>query len=109
MHARWAGFAVGLWLILAPLVLGYGKAFPILHDVALGLLVCTASIASLERPAFRFVLALPAVWLLWAGRSAADPAASANEIASGALLLLLGAVSIAWRLARALRAGRARA
>jgi hypothetical protein len=109
VHARWAGFAVGLWLVLAPLVLGYGDAFPILHDVAVGLLVCTASIAALEWPAFRFALALPAAWLLWAGRDATDPAAAANEIASGAALVLLGAVPIAWRAARALRSGRARA
>jgi len=109
MHLRWAGFAVGLWLVLAPLVLGYGEAFPILHDVALGLLVCTASIAAVEWPAFRFALALPAAWLLWAGRGASDAAAAANEIASGAALILLGAVPLAWRTARALLAGRARA
>ncbi|HSN91276.1 MAG TPA: hypothetical protein VLS93_08605 [Anaeromyxobacteraceae bacterium] len=109
MRVPWAGFAVGLWLVFAPLLLGYGEAFPVLHDVALGLLVCTASLAGLERPPLRFALALPAAWLLWAGRNATDPAASANEIASGAALVLLGAVPIAWRAARALRPGRARA
>jgi len=55
------------------------------------------------------LLVLPAFWLLWAGRGSSDPAASANEIASGAALILLGAVPIAWRAARALRPGRARA
>jgi hypothetical protein len=100
---------VGLWLVFAPLVLGYGQAFPILHDVAIGLLVCLLCIAALGWPGLRCSLALPAAWLLWAGRSASDAAASANEVASGAALVLLGAVPLAWRVARAFRPGRARA
>src|SRR6266568_4831942 len=49
MGARWSTFAVGLALILAPLVLGYDALGPVLHEVALGLFVCVATLAALER------------------------------------------------------------
>ena len=99
MYARWASFAIGMWLLLAPLLLGYGEYGAILHDVALGLLVCIATLAALDWPPFRFALALPAAWLLYAGR-AADGAAAVTEVVCGAALLLLVAVPSA-RLHRA--------
>ncbi len=92
MYARWASFAVGLALMLAPLVLGYGSVAWILHDVAMGMLVCIATLAALEWPLARFVLAAPAAWLLLAGREAPDGAAAITELASGALLLVLAAI-----------------
>jgi hypothetical protein len=91
MYARWASFVVGLWLLLAPLVLGYETVAPILHDVALGTLVCVATLAALEWPLCRFVLAAPGVWLIWCGQSSAwsSGSAAAVELAAGAALLLL--------------------
>ncbi len=89
MYARWASFGLGMWLMLAPLLLGYGAVGPILHDVALGLLVCILTLAALEWPAARFVLAAPALWLVFASRSAGDDAAAAAELVTGALLAAL--------------------
>lgn len=89
MYARWASFAVGLWLMLAPLVLGYGSVGPILHDVAMGLLVCIATLAALEWPRARFALAGPALWLVVSSRGATDGAAAAAELSAGGLLVLL--------------------
>ncbi|WP_242341546.1 MULTISPECIES: hypothetical protein, partial [unclassified Anaeromyxobacter] len=92
MYARWASFAVGLALMLAPLVLGYGAVGPILHDVAMGLLVCIATVAALEWPRARFALGVPALWLVYAARGGSDRAASAAELSAAALLLLLALV-----------------
>ena len=93
MRARWASFGVGLWLVLAPLVLGYGSVGAVLHDVTLGLFVCVGALASLEWPGVRCALAAPAAWLV-AARSAVgfEPAASASEFACGAALLVLALV-----------------
>lgn len=92
MPARWGSFAIGLGLMLAPLVLGYGSAAAILHDVAAGLLVCVATVAALEWPRLRFATAAPAVWLLAAGRGATDPSARIAELTAGSLLLALALV-----------------
>ncbi len=94
MRARWATFAVGLWLILAPLVLGYARVTAVLHEVALGLLVCVGALAAIERPAFRFAAVLPALWLLVAGNAVGwgSRVVSGNQLASGALVLALALV-----------------
>jgi hypothetical protein len=92
MVARWSSFGVGLGLMLAPLALGYGSVGPILHDVAMGMLVCVATLAALEWPRARFALAAPALWLLVAGRAAPERQAATAELLAGALLLLLSAV-----------------
>lgn len=101
MPARWGSFGVGLALVLAPLVLGYRAAGEILHDVAMGLLVCVGTLAALEWPRARFAMALPALWLLQAGRRSADARAAAAEIGAGALLLALALVPSARRVPRA--------
>ena len=94
MRARWASFAIGLWLLLAPLLLGYPTAVAVLHDIAIGLLVCVGTLAAMEWPAARFGLVLPAGWLIaapdaigWGSRQVA-----ANELACGVLVLALAAV-----------------
>lgn len=94
MRARWASFGVGVWLIFAPLVLGYPTALAVLHEVALGLLVCVATLAALEWPAARIALAAAAGWLLLAS-DAIDWGSSlvaANELASGIAVLALALV-----------------
>lgn len=89
MRARWCSFGIGLGLVFAPLVLGYGSAGAILHDVAVGLLVCVAALAALEWPRVRFVTAAPAVWLLAGAHGADDGAAALAEGAAGLLLAAL--------------------
>jgi hypothetical protein len=92
MYARWASFGVGVWLLLSPLVLGYGSVGPILHDVAMGVLVCIATLGALEWPLARFALAAPALWLVLASADTPDRAASVAELSSGLLLLGLSLV-----------------
>ncbi|GEJ56732.1 hypothetical protein AMYX_14730 [Anaeromyxobacter diazotrophicus] len=94
MRARWATFAVGLWLMLAPLVLGYPTVAAVLHDVALGLLVSVGTLAALEWPLVRFALAAPAIWLLAAADALGfgSRTVTANELASGVAVLLLALV-----------------
>jgi hypothetical protein len=90
MYARWGSFAVGLGLILAPLVLGYREVASILHAVAIGLLVCIATLAAIEWPVARFALVAPALWLLWTGRAGGGTTAERLAgLAAGALLLVL--------------------
>jgi hypothetical protein len=101
MPARWGSFAIGLGLMLAPLVLAYEKPSAVLHDVAMGLLVCIATLAALEWPRARFAMAAPAVWLVAAGRSAGEGAAAAAELTAGGLLLALALVPSARRVPRA--------
>ena len=90
MRARWASFAVGLWLVLAPVALGYGEVGTVLHDVTFGLLVSVGALASLEWPAVRFALAAPAGWLVVSRSTLAlEPAVAANHLACGLALLAL--------------------
>ncbi len=101
MPARWGSFGIGLALMLAPLALGYDSAGAILHDVAAGLLVCVGALAALEWPRARFALGIPALWLVEAGRRSDDLRATAAEIVSGALLVVLALVPSARRVPRA--------
>lgn len=103
MYARWASFGVGVALMLAPVVVGYGSAAPILHDVAMGVLVCVATLAALEWPHARFVLGAPALWLLVAGRGADERPVAIVEAVAGALLLVLSVVPSPRVVARAAR------
>ena len=94
MRARWASFAIGLWLLLAPLLLGYPTVKAVLHDVTLGTLVCAAALAALEWPLARFALGLLAAWILTAANALAwgSRTVIANELAAGVALLLLSLV-----------------
>jgi hypothetical protein len=90
MVARWATFATGLWLLFAPLVLGYEEAGAVLHDIAVGLVVCVGAIAALDWPVARFAQLLPAAWLVGAPRALElDAGAAANHLVAGALLAVL--------------------
>jgi hypothetical protein len=103
MYARWGSFAVGMALLLAPLVLGYRSAASILHDVAIGSLACIATLAALESPRARFVVALPAAWLVAFAPATPDPTAAAADLVAGVLLLVLAAIPSAPRVRRPLR------
>jgi hypothetical protein len=103
MPARWVSFGIGMGLVLAPLALGYDTPGAILYDVAMGLLVCVATLAALEWPRARFALAGPAVWLVASGRTSRDPDASLAEVAAGSLLLALALIPSARRVPRPLR------
>jgi hypothetical protein len=92
MYGRWGTFAIGMGLVLAPLVVGYREIGPVLHDVAIGLLVCVVTLAALETPALRFLNALPAAWLVWTGRQSTDSVAGLAEIIGGALLIVAALV-----------------
>jgi hypothetical protein len=94
VRARWVSFAVGLWLILAPLVLGYPSVSAVLHEVALGMLVCVGTLAALEWPLTRLSLLVPALWLLaaaevmgWGSRVVA-----VNQLVCGVAVLALALV-----------------
>jgi hypothetical protein len=94
MRARWASFAVGLWLIVAPLALGYPSVASVLHDIALGLLVSVGALAAMEWPAARITLVVPALWLLaaWDAIDWGSSMVAANELACGVAILALALV-----------------
>jgi hypothetical protein len=94
MRARWISFGVGVWLLLAPLVLGYASVTAVLHDVALGLLVCVGTLAALEFPVARLAVALPGLWLVATGSLRVFEAAlvSTNELVTGIAILALSLV-----------------
>jgi hypothetical protein len=88
-----------MWLLLAPLVLGYGAVAPILQGVAVGTLVCVATLAALDWPRARFGLAGLALWIALDARSTSDPAAAAASLVSGVALFALSLVPSAPRAA----------
>lgn len=92
MYGRWGTFAVGMGLVLAPLAFGYSDIGAILHDVAIGLVICILTLAALETPALRFLNALPAAWLVWTGRLSGDPTAGRTELVCGVLLVVAALV-----------------
>jgi hypothetical protein len=108
MRARWASFAVGLWLVLAPLALGHRTAAAVLHDVAVGLAVCLAALAALDWPPARFASLLPAAWLALGAPALGleGGAVRANHLAAAAALALLALVP-SGRLLRRARVARA--
>jgi hypothetical protein len=87
MAARWGTFAIGLGLLLAPLVLGYASAAAILRDVSVGTLVCVAALAALQWPRVRAVNVLGALWLLLAARRTSDARPAAVELGAAVLLV----------------------
>jgi hypothetical protein len=101
MVARWTCFAAGIWLVLAPLLLGHPTVGLVLHDVCLGTLACILALASFRSPPARRAAAVPAAWLLAAPWVVAwgSAAAGAGQRAAG-LVLLLAALAPAPRPAR---------
>lgn len=83
---------MGLGLMLAPVVLDYGSVAAILHDVAMGLLVCVATLAALERPRARFALAAPGIWLVAVAPAASGRLVTGVHLLAGTLLLVLAPI-----------------
>ena len=104
MGVRWAMFAVGLGLLLAPLFAGYASAGAIVRDVSAGTLACVTALAAVQWPRVRALNVLAALWLVHAARRNADGRAASVELAAGALLL--AAALLARRRARSLPAPR---
>ena len=94
MVARWSSFSAGLWLLIAPLVLGYASPAAVLHDVALGVAVCVASLAALEWPSARYALLAPAAWLITAPSALGweQSTVGTNELALGIAVAVLAVV-----------------
>jgi hypothetical protein len=94
MVARWACFAAGFWLVLAPLLLGHPSVGLVLHDVAAGTVACALALASVPWPALRRAALLPAAWLLAAPSLVAwgSAPASAGQRVAGAVLLVASLV-----------------
>jgi hypothetical protein len=92
MVARWTCFAAGIWLMLAPLVLGHPTVGLVLHDVCLGTLISALALASFRWPLARRAAILPAAWLLAAPSVVAWGSALANrsQRIAGLVLLLAG-------------------
>jgi hypothetical protein len=109
MGARWGSFALGVWLVFAPLLLGYPSAAAVLHDVAIGLLVAVGALAALEWPLARFAQLVPAAWLIGVrGVGGETRTIAANHLAAGVLLAALAVVP-SGRLVRRVAAAAGRA
>ncbi|WP_224240597.1 SPW repeat domain-containing protein [Hyalangium gracile] len=66
MWARWLSFVLGVWLFVAPLVLGYAERAARLNESLVGLAVAVVALLAASRPALRFVNIALGGWLLLA-------------------------------------------
>ena len=95
-----ANLAIGLWLLVSPLVLDYGAGDPRVHDALAGAAIAVLAVTRLTTgwwsPALSWVNVLIGFWLVAAAFWLAESAAAAwNEAASGAVVAALASVS-AW-------------
>jgi len=61
---RWMNVALGIWLLIAPAVLGYVDAYAVNNDRLLGILIAASAIAGLWAPKARFVNVVLGAWLI---------------------------------------------
>ncbi|MRG96981.1 SPW repeat domain-containing protein [Polyangium spumosum] len=61
---RWMNVALGIWLLIAPGVLGYVDARAVNNDRLLGILVAASAIVALWAPKARFVNVVLGAWLI---------------------------------------------
>jgi general stress protein CsbA len=64
MWPRFLNVALGIWLLMAPAVLGYVDAYAVNNDRMLGLLIIAASVVSLWVPRARLVNVVLGSWLI---------------------------------------------
>ncbi|MDC3958577.1 SPW repeat protein [Polyangium jinanense] len=61
---RWINVALGIWLLIAPAVLGYVDAYAVNNDRLLGILIAASAIVALWAPKARFVNVVLGMWLI---------------------------------------------
>jgi len=61
---RWINVVLGIWLLIAPAVLGYVDAYAVNNDRLLGILIAAAAIVALWVPKVRYVNVILGVWLV---------------------------------------------
>ncbi|MCP3137213.1 SPW repeat domain-containing protein [Pyxidicoccus xibeiensis] len=96
MWARWLNIFLGIWLVAAPIVLGYPERVARLNDAAVGLLVACLTLASSLVPVLRFAGTALGAWLIVAPVVLAygdSVTPTANDIVVGALVLCFSLVS----------------
>lgn len=93
--------AIGVWLLVAPFVLGYENApdAAVVNDIVVGALVVLASVITLFSPLRWAAFALPVlgIWLIVAPivlDYGAQTDARANDVVFGILLLIFGIVEV---------------
>ncbi|MGA9522654.1 MAG: SPW repeat protein [Myxococcaceae bacterium] len=66
MIGRWASIVAGVWLVLAPWLLGYTDLSARTNDVWMGLAMIAVAITAIRVPGFRFVNSGLGAWLVMA-------------------------------------------
>ncbi|MDC0740989.1 SPW repeat domain-containing protein [Polyangium mundeleinium] len=61
---RWINVALGIWLLIAPALLGYVDAYAVNNDRLLGILIAASAIVALWAPKARFVNVVLGAWLI---------------------------------------------
>ncbi len=61
---RWINVVLGIWLLMAPMALGYADAYAVNNDRLLGILIAASAIVALWVPRVRFVNVVLGVWLI---------------------------------------------
>ena len=88
----------GIWLIIAPFVIGYGNGNPYWNDILFGAIVlilgATRAAGAYRASALSWLNCLVGIWIFasafWLDRGGA---ASANDIVLGIVVFVLGAIS----------------
>ncbi|MBJ6760842.1 SPW repeat protein [Myxococcaceae bacterium JPH2] len=105
MWARWCNLFLGVWLIIAPVVLDYPHPVPRMNDAIVGLLIATVALLSSLVMGLRFVNTLLGAWLVLSPPVLGYgdlTRATANDVIVGALVVCFSLVSaernlLAWR------------
>ena len=92
-------FLLGIWLLTAPYVLGYGDGDPVWSDVVCGALVALLAFAratqALAEPALSYLNLLAGTWVFAAAFWLYDSGrATWNDLIAGAAIAILAALSV---------------
>jgi len=92
MWSRWLNLVLGIWLILAPPVLGYRAPAAHVNDVAVGIAVAVVALASIVLPFLRYIQTVLGAWLVlapWLLAYSGEARATLNDLVVGLLVLSL--------------------
>jgi hypothetical protein len=103
---KWASrvnLSLGLWLVVAPRVLGYGDAVAVINDVVLGIAIAALSLWSVSTPSTHtapaWINVALGVWLIVApwmlDVAGAVAYVSTNDPATGILTIIMAGIRIA--------------